>query len=540
MVGDPERRRPAHLLFWALFVTVLTVHLAWEALNDVPPAWDMAHHQLQGWHHLQAWQQGTLLWDFAGISTYYPPLYYLNEALVLRLFGWTTFLPLLTNLLGMLLLAYSTFRIASRYVGLPSAALAGILPLLFPLVAWTSRESLLDVSLCGWVAAAACLLVKSRLLQERRWSLILGLVLAAGMLTKWTFALFLLPPLAYALYASGDRRRSALNLADAGLLAAPPAMWWYLPNLQALIERFELTSQAAVLEGDPPLSSLWGWIYYPRCLSGYYLYLPLTLFLVVGLVLAVKARPLEGGAGRPGAPPGFLLAWLAGGMALLTLLEAKDPRYVMPLVSPLAVVLVWLWASRPRWLAAVFGLAFLQFLSVSFPHPLSPVKVALFELEDDSDYRTLGREWVLYQTHYFDVAGPPRREDWRYGRLLAELPAQARVGFLPELPRLHVTALGLKALRGGKDLEVERIGHSEESLKAIPEFDFIVGKTGAQGISYLTEFNEDAYLVLEQQGWPAVGEWKLPDGSRVRLWRNPNFAGASGGSETLHPIPAPR
>ena len=175
---------PARLLFPGLFLTVFLTHLVWELFDDRPPVWDMAYHQLMGWRHLEAWLEGNLTQQFFQISSYYPPLYYLFEAVVLRIAGDTRFVALLANLPGLVMTSLFTFLIARRLMGLGAASLAGILPLLFPLVAWTSRESLLDLTLTGLVAAGVWVIVKSDLLNKAWSSLALGLIMAAGMLMR--------------------------------------------------------------------------------------------------------------------------------------------------------------------------------------------------------------------------------------------------------------------------------------------------------------------------------------------------------------------
>ncbi len=510
--------------FWGGLALILLVHVLWEVQNDTPPVWDMAYHELKGWEYLQAWRGGELVKQFSLLSSYYPPLYYLQEAFFLCLFSQTQFLALLTNLLGLFLLAYCTFRIGALYGEAGTAQLTGLLPLLFPLVAWTTRESLLDVALSGWVAAAVYLILKSDFLQKRSWTFAWAGVLVAGMWTKWTFALFLCFPLLYALLCSKDRKRSLLHLADALIVAMPLIFWWYLSNLRFLLQRLSITWQMALEEGDPGLGSLLGWIYYPRSLSGYYLYLPLTILFLWNMARHWR----EGSRGDSGSPPsrgenpqGFLWCWLLGGLLLLMLLKAKDPRYVMPLVSPLALLLVAPWKGRMRWAVGIFLLAFLQFLTVSFRFPYLPERIALFEPARKSDYRSMRQEWVLYQSSYFEVAGPPRREEWHLDEILEAIPAAASVGFVPDLPRFHPHALQLYAVRRGRRQEVRRLGQSEDSVELLTSVDFVVGKSGFQGVSYITRFNHRVYHKLEELGWSLIHTWKLPDQSQGLLWRSP-------------------
>ena len=500
---------------WLLgFTAILAIQAVWELLDESLPVWDMAYHQLQGWRYLAAWQEGRFFDQFSALSTYYPPLYYLQEAVVLRLFPGTQFLALLSNLLGMLLLSFCSYRLAGLFMKPAAAVATGLLPLLFPLVVWTSRVSLLDLPLGGWVAASGYLLVKSNSLRSRSWALAFGLCCAAGSLTKWTFVLFLLLPLAHTLIYSPHRKTSLIHLALATLVAVPFVVLWYLPNLDSLIERFQITAQAAVGEGDPGWDDILGWIYYPRSLASYYLYFPLT---AVGVWGAIRM-------GRPGQQTQqrflqFLWWWLVGGLLFMMLLPAKDPRYIMPLACPLAVLLVFPWRQRSFWVAGILSLAFLQFLSVSFL--TAPLKIALFGPTEDTDYRSVRQEWVLYQTHYFDISGPPTREDWRIEPILEAVGLAGRVGFLPDAARFNPVTFELVAVRRNLELEIVFLGESQHSPESFSQLDFVVGKTGSQGLSYMTEWNEPGYRLLEELGWPLVDTWLLPDQSQAQVWRNP-------------------
>ncbi len=505
---------PASSLFPMSFAAVLILHCLYALVNHTPPIWDMAYHQMQGFQYLEAWQAGTLWRRFADLSSYYPPLYYLEEALVLRLASYNRFLPLLANLPGLFLLGFCTFRLAQAFAGRRRAWLAGLLPLLFPLVAWTSRESLLDVSLSGWVAAAVFILWRSSMLESHPWSLLLGGVFTLGMLTKWTFVVFLVFPMAYALYAARDRKRSLLHLLDAILISAPAVFFWYLPNLKSLAQRFALTSGTGIaLENDPTAMHLQGWLYYPRCLSSYYLYLPLTLLFLAGFVAWLRR------ARSDDERVSLLWWWLGGSCLLLALLDAKDPRYMMPLVAPVAILLVLFWRHRPAVLWTIALVACLQFLLISFNVLGRPVKWAVFDIKNDTDYISLSREWVFFQTHYFDAAGPAHREDWHLEDVLRILPAGERVGFVPDMAHFNPGTLQLAGFLGGKKLEFVRLGDSEQSVERLRDFHYVVGKTGRQGISYITACNGAIYKRIKAENWTIVGQWEAPDGGRIAVWR---------------------
>ncbi len=503
------------VLWSAGFLTIISLHFLWGWLNDTPPVWDMASHQLMGWAYLDAWREGELWSRFAELSTYYPPLYYLQEAFILGIIGKTKYLPLLANLPGLFLLSWCSFRIGARFLDSVTAACAGLLPLLFPLVAWISRESLLDVPLSGWVALGVYLLIRSEDLQKRTIVLLFGATAAAGLLTKWTFGVFLIVPVLIALYRSNNRKASLVNLLYAALLSIPVVSIWYYPNLGNLYQRFQSTATTGVAyEQDPGLSSWRGWIYYPRSLSSYYLFLPLALAAASSLAVTLYRKTRDRAA---------TLGWLSlgGGLLLMTLLQAKDPRYVMPVVSVLGVAMLAPWKSRSWVSLLLLAIAFGQFLLISFPFPFTPPKIAFQVPEDDLSYVGMGREWVLFEPDYFGVSRPARKENWRYEEILERLDFGSQVAFLPEMPFFHVPALQLAARKAGKDLSVIRLGQDQLSIRRLDSVGWVLGKTGSQGLAHLTGGNQEIYGELEREAWPVVGSWDLPDRSRALLWQRP-------------------
>jgi hypothetical protein len=516
--------REVFLVWVSGFLLVLMVHLVWQLLNQAPPAWDMAFHQLKGWQLAEIWREGGPVHAVWSVSFPYPPLYHWTEALILSLLGDTRLLAFLTNLPGLFLLSYGTYRVGLFYLGSVQATWAGILVLLFPMVAWVSRESLLDVPLAGWVAFAGFLILKSRYFTIRSWVLLLGLVCAAGMLTKWTFPIYLLFPILYGIFRSPLKVRSFLNLMIAGILALPLVLIYYGPNFKLLFSNYPTTEQAGLIpwlpfprHGEPGLNNYLGWIYYPRVLASYFLFLPLTLLFLLGSLL-----PKEGPKSAQNEGRGYLWFWLVGGILLLTLLTPKDPRFAIPLATPLAILLVLFWKSHRRIPMLLFGVAILQFLLVSFHTPLTPPKLAVLGIEEDGDFQSIQKEWVAFQPEYFGITGPPRRENWRFQEILSEIPEGSLVGFLPELPRFNVNGLSLQATRKGRKLSALALGSLENWQEQLKRLDFVVAKSGDQGLSFITGFNSDIEGMIKAEQWDLAGEWGLPDNSNARLLKNPH------------------
>jgi 4-amino-4-deoxy-L-arabinose transferase-like glycosyltransferase len=505
------------------FLGVLLVHLVWQLLNDAPPAWDMAFHQLKGWQMLELGQQGGPLSGIWSTSFPYPPLYHWIEGVILWIVGDTRLIAFLANLPGILMLSYFTYRVGLYSLSPLQASWAGILSLLFPMVAWISRESLLDVPLAGFVAATGFLVLRSQFFTKRSWVLLLGLVCAGGMLTKWTFPVYVCALFFYGFWKSPQRQRALSNLIIAGLLAFPLVLVYYGPNFLALASSYPTTEQTSWVpwqpyprHGEPGLNNLWGWIYYPRVLASYFLFLPLTLLFLIGLI---RFRTED--TGRDLRSTSYLWCWLIAGILLLTFVTPKDPRFAIPLVTPLAVLLVYSWRRSSLFLSVIVTVAMVQFLLVSFAVPFSPSKVAFFDRSGDLDFQNIQREWVIFQSQYFGITGPPRQEEWFLSEILDSVPDGATLGVLPELPRLNVNSFHLQAARTGKEVHALALGNRDDWQQRLYDLDFVLGKTGHQGLSFITRFNREIMDSVLLDEWTLVREWTLPDDSVALLMRNP-------------------
>ena len=536
MVPDSTTEIPPFYKNWRCvlgLVLIMGVNVVWEVLNDVPAIWDMAYHQLMGISYLQAWREGTLLRQFATLSPAYPPLYYLHEAGGYLLLPGSDFRTLIVNFPYILLTAYATYRISAYFLSPSTAGWASVLVLLFPAMAMVHREALLDGALAAWVTTGAWLILRSRWFTHVGWTLLFGLVCGLGALTKWTLPMYLVIPVLFGVVASKQPLRAVRNLVIAALVSITVMAPYYVQNLAAMLSRYPTTDQTGLIpwrpfprHGEPGLNNIWGWIYYPRVLASYFLYLPLTVLFGAGLVrngfrvpCSEFRVPGEATDSFGHRVPLFLWSWFLSGLVLLIFLTPKDPRFVLPVVPPLAMLLLYFWESRPRLVHLILAIALIQFLTFSLPL-FGPVKIALFEMRGDRDFQSLQREWVLYANHYFHLGGPPVIEGWKLAEIVAAVPEGSDVAVLPTLPRFHAGSLQLEAVVSQRTISFFDFNEGPVR-KPLETADFILAKTGHQGISFITEHNPEAMRRLGEDGWQLVNDWELPDGETAQLWKSP-------------------
>ncbi len=153
------------------------------------------------------------------VSGFYPPLLFIYTAPLYGLLGRSLYVARASELGFLLILLFSVYglgrRLGDERTGLLAAALCGLYPIVFGI----SRLYTNDFPLLALVALATERLWASDGFRRFWPSLQFGLACAAGMLVKWTFICFLVPPAVYALvwqaYQLEPERRLLHTLRDA-------------------------------------------------------------------------------------------------------------------------------------------------------------------------------------------------------------------------------------------------------------------------------------------------------------------------------------
>ncbi len=187
---------------------------------------------------------------------YRPPLPWLPSVPLYRVFGKSDDVAIMGNSVFMVILILSVYGIGkklhSKWAGLLAAFLVSTTPILFNL----SRLPYPDYAVTAMVACTMNWLLRVEGFRHRGYSLLLGLSLGLGMLTKQPFIIFVGPPIAYVFLKSGAARdvRTRLTaqrdadaplayLRDSPLVAALVALvitlLWYTPNKE-YVTRFYL------------------------------------------------------------------------------------------------------------------------------------------------------------------------------------------------------------------------------------------------------------------------------------------------------------
>jgi hypothetical protein len=539
--------------------------------------------------------------DFSGFAReffvkthYYAPLVHMGTAVFFLVFGASRLTGIAINLvsLGVLLGAvywigrrlYSpgeedsvagdhseTAKVGRGTIGRSfanPAVLAALLAACYHFPAWLIHDAFLDYPLTAMVALSIALLIRAGDFQKRRNALMFGLSAGLGMLTKQTFAFFLLLPAMYIVGRVLARRdfRAILNLALAGLLALAVAAIWYAPHLKDVIAIYKMNQQAALDENEAPLFSFMSNTVYIHGLLSMQVQIVFGALFLCGLIYQVrmwmlsrKGRPhrwMFARKGRPqrAAPTGdsrwrrenlILYLWIVSGILCFTLVANKDMRYTVPVLPAVALISVtWLgrrssktassdvYPSIPaarRLRGAVAALivvwAFVSFLNAQWP------RGGMGSYIDTPRFR-----WMVFARNYFGFDHRPMPDDWGVPEIVSTMsrlgPHQAaeytpKLGVVVNLPYLNPSSVALYARlqspgRAGAPLVTVIWLVSKSSADQISDCDYLLVRTGldkAEWLAPLERYSEDL-IRANPSRLTRVAEFPIPlEGAEAVLYK---------------------
>lgn len=221
----------------------------WLNINSFPPAWDESLHLLNSLNMMQV--LSGFFHNFSGeylqTGWSYPPFFYMVSAVVGLLFNNSLISLVMTNIIFLAILLFSVFKIGEilydRYVGL----LATFLISMYPIIFGTSRVFLIDCSLCAMVSLAICFLLLANNFNNRFYSILFGVALGLGMLTRVVFIIYIIGPLIYILrralmLRTSNRHKKRINIMVSLGVASLFLSVWYPEYILNYFSRYSPNS----------------------------------------------------------------------------------------------------------------------------------------------------------------------------------------------------------------------------------------------------------------------------------------------------------
>jgi hypothetical protein len=427
------RRHLPVIILSALILFHIVSHLVWLALDERQVNWDPGYHlknSLAAWEVITSPTTDMLQRLSKATHNVEPPLIYVLTAVPYALLGFSADTATYINIVFLCILIVATYGIGKNLYDQSTGLVAACLVSCYPLVAGYVRIYYLDIGLATVVTVSILLLLKTRHFTNRRASLLFGLTLAAGLLMKKAFIIYMFTPMllviAQTLFARQStsegngtgklRLQQLINLAMALALGSLFSAGWYVGRMQSILSQAGKVEDAATRIGYG-----WSrWTHYPGFLDDVLCTFS-VLLLIIGVAVGLLCRD------RRLCIP---LTWFVGGIILHSLITLGHARYLLPLVPSAALLSAWwLLSLRPglfkkSFIAAVILLSLGNYSIFSWYGPVGQGPRA-----DDSGIifnrpfpwmnvlRNHTRFWVGPKAIRY--AYPPRKIGWPYEEIMA-------------------------------------------------------------------------------------------------------------------------
>jgi len=520
----------AMLLLVGLAVFTVTLGPALRE-SGTPPGWDQSTHLKDSlvferlYLHPESMTPDTLRAILHGSedyplltpSGYYPPLVPAVTGALYVAAGRSYETAMATNLIFLGLLLWGVWGLGNHFAGRPAGVLAALLVLAAPGIRLAAAEYMLDLPLTCLVMLAcwSCVLTGGFSIRPR--SVLFGILCGLGMLTKWSFFLFLLAPVAWTLMegiaaeaGSGGRMARWKNLGWALLCAVLVAAPYYAPIFPILIRKTWVHAGGAADGFSSPFSmesALFHLIALPRKLLGR----PLTAAAAGGILAAIGIRT----SARRGVR--FLLVWAASLYVIFTFaIVNKQSRYLLP------------------WLPVLLTIAALGVLELFRRQGMARKAAAV----------------LLLVLALFGLRGSwyvPPAADWKVSALVDRLErdlsqrktprAVWKLGVIPDMREVNGPTLGYYVSRQELPVSVVQLVNRMKQhvsmevgldpfgrgdfYQTFDDYDYLVTKTGNNAVppweAVVPRMME--YFQKRRDEFVEVASIDVPDGSEVSLFR---------------------
>lgn len=249
--GKAKSTWPERLVPWLLIGGLTLFHAVnnwtWLVRNVTWTGWDKPRHLAWSLNYAQMLSHPTItsLFDVMVSDPIRPALFSASAAILYGLFGRSADVAVMTNVIYLVIVLAATYGIGRRWGGWRLGSVSVALLAFFPMFYSMSRHFYVEFALTAMVTLSVCLLLATNGFQRRGMSLLFGLSLGLGLLTKRTFAVFATGPVLAVILTSGllpafwqrIRRRPRIYWGKAlvALLGGlVPAAIWYFPNREAV------------------------------------------------------------------------------------------------------------------------------------------------------------------------------------------------------------------------------------------------------------------------------------------------------------------
>jgi len=179
------------------FILIVISNLNWLALDKSIPIDDHANHIYRSYKFFHSLKKGDMGGFFLNTAYFYPTFTYQLSSFFYMAFGTGEDMAAISQVIFWGILIFSIFFIGRRLWGPEAGLLAGIAAFSFPYINAMSQGYLLDIPCAAMVSLAVLMILLSDAFQKPQWTIAFFAVMACAMLTKWSAAFFVFPVFIY-------------------------------------------------------------------------------------------------------------------------------------------------------------------------------------------------------------------------------------------------------------------------------------------------------------------------------------------------------
>ena len=384
----------------ALAVALALANGIWLLLDKSIPSWDQSHYLSVALDYQRSFEAGGPIEFLHAVKNADPghgPLFTVLLAPLIWMFGASNQSGLILNLCAAPFLYFCAGEIAwAMFRNWQARLLAMLLVAGTPLFVGLFHLVLQDFLLVTFATASILLLWKSEGFQRRGMAIGMATTMALGTLTKVTFPLFVIGPLAVVSIrvlvsllsdrvelgcSRIDRRKLAWNVGLAAIVFLVIAFAWYGPNLSGTLDYVRSTTGGPLAEGAGPKDP-----YTFHAIASFTLIVidfNLTwVILLLGLIAvaldwgrlkALFARPRRD---EPLWKLAFLLSWAVIPYLSVALAHNQDVRLMAPAFPAVAVLAAgavsYIRWPRVRYALAGTALVILAYVTINHDTDITP------------------------------------------------------------------------------------------------------------------------------------------------------------------------
>ncbi|MDZ4712203.1 MAG: glycosyltransferase family 39 protein [bacterium] len=450
-------------LLLLLIVFLILTNLIWYNCGHKPIHWDSSIHLSLSVDAYKTFAENisgsSFINKMLGISWYYPPLVYYVSVPFYYLLGTDELTGLIEINFFLILLVCAVYLLGSRLYNKSAGLFGAFCISMYPIVMEYSRDYMLDLPLAALVAISAYLLLRTENFTKPAYCILAGISLGCGMLIKWSFIFFLIPPLLFFVFQGMKIKDHKLRVVSDFLLtifiSLVISLPWYLKNLIMIF-----STRSGEL-GRSDLTLLQSVFYYFRIIPQQISFLIAILFVasIILFLIRKKARLNY-----------FLLFWLIGSYIIITLIKIKAPRFSISLLIPMTLLFSGiifsdsLTGKRKFYVSLFIFVGLLQYLIISFSGIKINYSIPVFDTPVLSEMAPV--KFENYNLKVLDLIEEDRIKNKKERSVLRVIPDEqnfnnSTLKYYAKIKDCPLTILGLSGFPLFTDYVVVKTGVSE-------------------------------------------------------------------------------